>query len=86
MAKNGGGGITGGRRTNVQGTCTGLEEILKFKCSLPLPGLTCDGDRGHGFTSHAIPMTDLGLLRVKEREELCLLRLGSVSEIWRKQS
>ena len=40
----------------------------------------------HGFTSHAIPVTDLGLLRVEDSEELCLLMLGNVSEIWRKQN
>lgn len=41
-----------------------------FNCSLPLLGLICDGDHDHGFTSHAIPVADLGLLRVKESEEL----------------
>lgn len=57
-----------------------------MNCSLLLLGLVCDGAHNRGFTSHAIPVTSLGLLRFKESEELCLLRLVDVSEIWRTQS
>lgn len=64
-----------------------LEDTLKgdlFDCSWLLLGVTQMVTVI--MTSCAIPVTGLGLLRGKVREELCLLRLGVVSEIWRKQS
>lgn len=57
-----------------------------MNCSLLLLVLIFDGAHDRGFTSHDILVTSLGLLGVKESEELCLLSLADVSDIWRTQS
>lgn len=58
---------------------------------IAITGFSCDSDQWpvcHGLTSletpGAILETDLGFLAVKEREELCFLRLGNAGKLWRR--
>lgn len=60
---------------------------------IAITGFSCDSDQWpvcHGLTSletpGAILETDLGFLAVKEREELCFLRLGNAGKLWRRWS